>query len=121
MNNLFDDIEFLEEDIEPVKKQAKQPKSKTKKEGNNDESNETEINKEEKNVKTKHTYPFIIHYAAQNINTDHIFENGKEYTEDEITKAMFNHQFYEFSGSVKYDYRKEENVLVPIFQQHKKG
>ena len=69
----------------------------------------------------KFTYPFTLHYAGRNIDVDHIFEQGNEYTSEEITQAMLHHQFYEFSGSVTYDYIQEDNVVVPIFQQHKKG
>lgn len=69
----------------------------------------------------KYKYPFILHLAGRNIETDHIFEEGKEYTEAEITTKMREHQYYDFAGSVKFEYIKEENVLLPIFQQHKKG
>lgn len=70
---------------------------------------------------TRYEYPFIIHMAGNNIEIDHIFENGKKYTEEEIRKAMLEHRFYEFAGKVAFEYLKKENVLLPIFQQHKKG
>lgn len=69
----------------------------------------------------KYKYPFIMHIAARNVDVSHIFSEGQEYTADEITKAMLEHQFYDFAGEVTYDYIEEDNVLLPIFRQHKKG
>lgn len=66
-------------------------------------------------------YPFILHFAGKNVETDHIFEQDKEYKAEEIRTKMLDHQYYEFAGSVKFDYIEKENVLIPIFQQHKKG
>lgn len=100
MEDLFDMVP--EEEVQEETK----PKAKEKKE-----------NKEVK----KYTYPFIMHIAARNIDISHVFEEGKEYSEDEITKAMLEHQFYDFAGSVSYDFIESDNVLIPIFKQHKKG
>ncbi len=72
-------------------------------------------------VDKKYKYPFIMHIAGRNIETDHIFEAEKEYTEKEITASMLAHQYYDFAGTVSYEYLQKENVLIPIFQQHKKG
>lgn len=69
----------------------------------------------------KYKYPFIMHIAARNVDVSHVFNEGQEYTADEITKAMLEHQFYDFAGEVTYDYIEEDNVLLPIFRQHKKG
>ncbi|HAH93318.1 MAG TPA: hypothetical protein DCM01_05510 [Dielma fastidiosa] len=109
MDDLF---ELLDEDEEiEVKKPAKKEAVK-----------KPEEKKEPKPVDVKkYRYPFIMYYAAQNIDVSHIFEEGKEYTADEITSAMLAHQFYEFSGKVSYDLIEADNVLVPTFQQHKKG
>ncbi len=76
--------------------------------------------KKEKSIK-RYQYPFVLHFGGRNIETDHIFENGKSYSEEEIRKKMLEHRYYEFSGTVTFEYIKEDNVLLPIFQQHKKG
>lgn len=91
------------------------PKKKEKKVG------KTATKKEDNPVGKKYKYPFEIYLAAEKRDVSHIFEEGTEYTADEITKAMLQHGFYEFSGSVTYDYMEKDNVLVPVFQQHKKG
>lgn len=70
---------------------------------------------------TLYKYPFILHFAGKNIETDHIFHIDKEYKAEEIRAKMLDHQYYEFAGKVKFDYIQKENVLIPIFQQHKKG
>lgn len=66
-------------------------------------------------------YPFTMHIAGKNIETDHIFEEGKRYEEEEIRKKMLEHRYYDFSGKVSFEFLEKENVLLPIFQQHKKG
>lgn len=101
LENLFEDIEVI--DVEETKKEEPKKQKET----------------DEKSKQYK--YPFEIYLAAQRPSIDHIFEEEKEYTEKEITKAMLDHGFYEFAGSVTYDFRENENVLIPIFQQHKKG
>lgn len=74
---------------------------------------------EKKNPKYK--YPFVIHYAGRNIETDNMFKHGVEYTADQIRTKMLENQYYEFSGSVTFEYLKDDNVLLPIFAQYKKG
>lgn len=75
----------------------------------------------EKNSEKKYKYPFTLHLAGRNMETDHIFEEGKEYSESEIVSKMREHQYYDFAGKVTFEYLKDDNVLLPIFQQHKKG
>lgn len=92
------------------RKEAAKPKPKQK------------DNKEKKEDKPKsYKYPFTLHFAGHNVETDHIFKEDKEYTPAEITKKMLEHQYYEFAGSVTYTYIEKDNVLIPIFQQYKKG
>lgn len=69
----------------------------------------------------KYKYPFNLYLAAEKRDVSHIFNEGVEYTQNEITSAMLQHGYYEFSGNVTYDYMEEDNTLVPTFQQHKKG
>lgn len=105
--NLFDMLEVEE------------PKEKAKKEKKNTEKKVNNVTKSEKGKKFK--YPFEIYLAAEKRDVSHIFKEGSEYSEAEITKTMLEHGFYEFSGNVTYDLMEKDNVLVPIFQQHKKG
>lgn len=98
-----------------AKSVEKKPKKKEKK------AEKKVVKKEEKLKGKKYKYPFEIYLAAEKRDVSHIFEDGTEYTTDEITKAMLQHGFYEFSGSVTYDYMEKDNVLVPVFQQYKKG
>lgn len=93
------------------RKEAAKPKLKQK---------DNKEKKEEDKPKS-YKYPFILHFAGHNVETDHIFKADKEYTPAEITKKMLEHQYYEFAGSVTYTYIEKDNVLIPIFQQYKKG
>lgn len=96
----------------PVKQAETKPKSESEP--------KTEAEPKTKSGKS-FTAPFRIYLAAQKMDVSHIFEDGQTYTDTEITKAMLQHGYYEFSGSVKYDFIESENILVPIFQQPKKG
>lgn len=96
----------------PVKQAETKPKSESEP--------KTETEPKTKGAKS-FTAPFRIYLAAQKMDVSHIFEDGQTYTESQITKAMLQHGYYEFSGSVKYDFVESENILVPIFQQPKKG
>lgn len=115
MDDLFDQFDdvFEEEEVEAKKKPVKKEKSETANKGTSKDKSETDAK--------KFKYPFTLHYAAQNLDVSHIFDVGTEYTGKEVTEAMLAHQFYEFSGEVNYDFRDEENVLVPVFKQYKKG
>lgn len=104
MENLFDMLE-------PVEVSSKEEKKKPEK----------QASKKETKGEKKYKYPFEIYLAAEKRDVSYIFENDKEYTDTEITKKMLEHGFYEFAGSVTYDFMEKDNVLVPIFQQHKKG
>ena len=118
-------------DLLTAKKAVSESKPKTagkekKKEEKPVKQTETKPQKAETKQKPKagvksFTAPFTIYLAAEKKDVSHIFEDGQTYSEDEITKAMLQHGFYEFSGNVKYDFVEEDNVLVPIFQQPKKG
>lgn len=110
--SMFEGVDIIEEDVEV--------KNKSKKTNKEDVKNEKKSAKKE-DTSIKYQYPFRIYLAAQYLDIDRIFEEEKEYSEKEITDAMLNHGFYEFAGNVTYDFRKNDNVLIPIFQQHKKG
>ncbi len=59
---------------------------------------------EEAKKNPKYMYPFVLHYAGKNIDTDNMFEHGKEYTAEQIRTKMLQHQYYEFSGKVSFEY-----------------
>ncbi|EDP11323.1 hypothetical protein [Amedibacillus dolichus] len=107
--NLMDMIKPVEE----TKSESKEKRVAAKK----TESKKTESKKADKVFK----YPFEIYLAAEKKDVSYIFEEGVEYAPEQITKKMLEHGFYEFSGNVTYDFIEKDNVLVPTFQQHKKG
>lgn len=106
---------------ESPKKEKAVKQAKTKPKTETEPKTWKEVNEERKEGKKSFTAPFRIYLAAQKMDVSHVFEDGQTYTDTEITKAMLQHGYYEFSGSVKYDFIESENILVPIFQQPKKG
>ncbi len=69
----------------------------------------------------KFKFPFQVYFAGQTHDVTGFFEDGKEYTEKQISDVMLAQHFYEFSGAVSYDFVEETNTLVAMFAQHKKG
>ncbi|MDO4528481.1 MAG: hypothetical protein Q4C03_06850 [bacterium] len=105
----------------PVKQAETKPKSESEPKTETEPKTWKEVNEERQKGAKAFTAPFRIYLAAQKMDVSHIFEENQTYTESQITKAMLQHGYYEFSGSVKYDFVESENILVPIFQQPKKG
>ena len=96
----------VEEKQEKPKKEAKPKAAKT--------------DKKEAKVKEK-KFPFGMFFNHSEQDVTHVFQDDKEYTADEISKEMLRHGFYDFSGSVSYDYIQDDNMLVVSFQKHAKG
>lgn len=113
--DLFSMISQKETTPKEVKKEVvKQKQSQS-------EAEKTTVSKKSEVKEKQYTYPFRIYLEGRFLETDHIFEGGNPYTEKEITSKMLEHQYYEFSGKVTFDYIEKDNVLVPIFSQHRKG
>lgn len=102
---------------EPEKEIKKETKKETKK---TSKSKPKAKDKEEKTEK-KYKYPFQLYSNDHYYETDHIFEEGKEYTFKEIAKAMLEHKKYEFDGELVEAYIEEDNVLTFTQKQYKKG
>ena len=98
----------VEEKQEKPKKEAKPKAAKTDK-------------KEAKVKEKKYKFPFVMFFNHSEQDVTHVFQDDKEYTADEISKEMLRHGFYDFSGSVSYDYIQDDNMLVVSFQKHAKG
>lgn len=107
--------------LKPATLEDKSKPDKQKKEKKVKSESKPEENADVQDEKKSYTYPFEVYLAAEKRDVSYIFAEGQVYTEDQITKAMLEHGFYEFAGNVKYDYIQDDNVLVPVFQQHKKG
>ena len=83
---------------------------------------ETKTDKKEAKVKeNKYKFPFGMFFNHSEQDVTHVFQDEKEYSTDEISKEMLRHGFYDFSGSVSYDYIQDDNMLVVSFQKHAKG
>ncbi len=98
----------VEEKQEKPKKEAKPKAAKADK-------------KEAKVKEKKYKFPFGMFFNHSEQDVTHVFQDDKEYTADEISKEMLRHGFYDFSGSVSYDYIQDDNMLVVSFQKHAKG
>ena len=77
--------------------------------------------KEAKVKENKYKFPFGMFFNHSEQDVTHVFQVEKEYSTDEISKEMLRHGFYDFSGSVSYDYIQDDNMLVVSFQKHAKG
>lgn len=92
------------------------------------EINKPKESKPAKNTKSstsdkKFKYPFLMYFGHEYRNVSHIFEEGKKYTEAEITLALANHGYKEFkiAPQVEYEYFEDENCLFPKFKVGNRG
>ena len=107
--------------VQPVKAEKKEKKEKEKPAKKESKGNTVKKEVKKTSDEEEYKFPFVIYLAAEKKDVSHIFEEGEIYSGEEITKAMLEHGYYEFAGQVTYDYMEDDNVLVPTFQQHKKG
>ena len=98
-----------EKKSEPVKAKEKAAAPEPKKPG------------EKKASKNTFTAPFQLYMGSRLRDVTGLFDDGKEYTGDEITKIMIANGEYFFTGKIEYDYMPETNTVVAMSIQHKKG
>lgn len=113
-----------EEKVEskPVEvKESKEVKTKEKKDPAVKDKKVVPEKKKEEKIE-KYEYPFSLYTEGSIVDiSNYGFEDGKEYTDKEITKAMLRHRHYEFGGEMTYSMIKEDNTLVATAKQYKKG
>ena len=126
--SLFGEEETKLMDVET--KTTKKVTSTTKSKGSN--KKDTKDSKNKKDNKTgsktqgkeeKFKYPFALYTNGGCVDIREFgFEDGKEYTGNEIAKIMLQHKFYEFSAERKsFKYFKEDNVIYYSGADFKKG
>ena len=132
--SLFGEEETKSMEVET--KNTKKTTSTTKSKGTNKKdtknSNNSKNSKDKKDNKTgsktpgkeeKFKYPFALYTNGGCVDIREFgFEDGKEYTGNEIAKIMLQHKFYEFSAERKnFKYFKEDNVIYYSGADFKKG
>lgn len=132
--SLFGEEETKSMEVET--KNTKKATSTTKSKGTNKKdtknSNNSNNSKDKKDNKTgsktpgkeeKFKYPFALYTNGGCVDIREFgFEDGKEYTGNEIAKIMLQHKFYEFSAERKnFKYFKEDNVIYYSGADFKKG
>lgn len=77
---------------------------------------------EEKNAK-KYKYPFLMYFGHEYRDVTGVFEEGKEYTEKQLTKALIEHGFkdFKYAQEVQWEYFEDENCLYPKFKLGNRG
>lgn len=110
-NLSLEEIENLENKYSEAIEEINKPKAKTAKATKSSTSNK------------KYRYPFLMYFGHEYRDVSHIFEEGKEYTEGEITLALANHGYKEFkiAPQVEYEYFEDENCLFPKFKVGNRG
>ena len=93
--------------------EVEKPKEKEKK--------PAEKKKAEDKTEKKFKAPFQLYCGNMLKDVTGYFEDGKEYSGEEITKIMLDHDEYFFTSKVEYDYIAETNTVVAMSVQHKKG
>ena len=124
------DISTLETDIQSIDSlNGEELEALRKKYSKAIEESNTKPKKETKSSSTtnkklkKYKFPFLMYFGHEYRDVSHIFEEGKEYTEGEITLALANHGYKEFkiAPQVEYEYFEDENCLFPKFKVGNRG
>lgn len=77
---------------------------------------------EEKNAK-KYKYPFLMYFGHEYRDVTGVFEDGREYTEKQLTKALVEHGFkdFKYAQEIQWEYFEDENCLYPKFKLGNRG
>lgn len=113
-----DKPEKHEKSAEPEKKE---PKKAEEKKPAAEESKPEAEKKPAGTAKKKYKAPFQLYMGSRLRDVTGLFEDGKEYTGDEITAVMIANDEYFFTGKIEYDYIEKTNTVVAMSIQHKKG
>lgn len=69
-----------------------------------------------------YVYPFSLYTEGHIVDiSSYGFEDGKTYTDKQISQIMLDHRHYEFAGEMTYKMFEEDNTLVATAKQYKKG
>lgn len=105
----------------PKEAEKAKEKAKEKQEDKPAEDKKPAAEAKKKEPKKKFKAPFQLYMGSRLRDVTGLFEDGKEYTGDEITKIMINADEYFFTGKIEYDYIADTNTVVAMSIQHKKG
>lgn len=71
----------------------------------------------------KYKYPFQMYFGHEYRDVSGVFEEGKEYTEKQLTKILIEHGYKEFkyAQEIQWEYFEDENCLFPKFKLGNRG
>ena len=110
-------------DDKQVKKEEKvaEVKPVAQKEDKKVNSKTNSINKP-KSATAGYVYPFNLYTEGHIVDiSSYGFEDGKTYTDKQISEIMLDHRHYEFAGEMTYKMFEDDNTLVATAKQYKKG
>ncbi|MBP3868921.1 MAG: hypothetical protein J6D38_07395 [Solobacterium sp.] len=105
----------------PAEPEKKEPEKAEEKKPAAEESKPAAEKKPAGTAKKKYKAPFQLYMGSRLRDVTGLFEDGKEYTGDEITAVMIANDEYFFTGKIEYDYIEKTNTVVAMSIQHKKG
>ncbi len=71
----------------------------------------------------KYKYPFLMYFGHEYRDVTGVFEEGKEYTEKQLTKALVDHGYkdFKYAQEIQWEYFEDENCLFPKFKLGNRG
>ncbi len=90
---------------------------------NKDEAKKKSESKEKEKKVKKYKYPFLMYFGHDYRDVSGMFEDGKSYTENEITQVLIEHGFkeFKFANTIEYEYFQDENCLFPKLKLGNRG
>lgn len=102
--------------------QALSDKKKAEIEKKQKEEEKKKKEEEEKKAK-KYKYPFLMYFGHEYRDVSGVFEEGKEYTEKQLTKTLVDHGYkdFKYAQEIQWEYFEDENCLYPKFKLGNRG
>ncbi len=84
---------------------------------------ENKKNEEAEKKAKKYKYPFLMYFGHEYRDVSGVFEEGKEYTEKQLTKTLVDHGYkdFKYAQEVQWEYFEDENCLYPKFKLGNRG
>lgn len=79
--------------------------------------------KASKEKQKTYKYPFVMYFGHQYRDVTNLFDEGREYVEEEISKILAKAGYKEFryANEIKYEYFANENCLYPKLKVGNRG
>lgn len=136
--NIFGEWEYSAEELKQMEKEKKEKEkaeaeakklaeeeaARLKAEAEERKAKEKETKEKDEEAKAKkYKFPFLMYFGHEYRDVTGVFEEGKEYSEKQLTKTLIDHGFkdFKYAQEIQWEYFEDENCLYPKFKLGNRG